>query len=121
MVTYVQKNVEDYGDENFFEMNIMHDGLKIGYVELFVTFDEDGDEKSAYVKSIGIDEAHRNRGYGTEVLKSLAQEHGGIYICPDNADAERLYKRLGEELDYRHVPQELTAEIDEYGVMYYID
>lgn len=121
MVTYVQKKVEDYGNTEFFELDIMQGRQKIGYIELFVAYDEDGDETSAYVKSIEINAAHRNHGYGTEVLKSLAQEHGGIYICPDNADAERLYKRLGEELDYRHVPQELTAEIDEYGVMYYID
>lgn len=121
MVILTQKNVEYYGETKFFEMNIMHDGLRIGYVELFVTFYEDGDEKSAYVKSIEIDETHRNCGYGTEVLKSLALEHEGIYIYPDNEGAKRLYERLGKEVDPAYIPDEIMSEYDESGIMYFID
>lgn len=121
MVTYVQKKVEDYGNTEFFELDIMQGRQKIGYIELFVAYDEDGDEISAYVKSIEINAAHRNHGYGTEVLKRLAQEHYGIYIYPDNRDAERLYQRLGEKVDYSHIPDAWIAEYDESGIMYYID
>lgn len=61
---------------------------KIGYVELYCGYDADGDETYAYVKSIHIDSEFRNFGYGTKVLKTLAQEHGSILLCPDNPDSE---------------------------------
>lgn len=120
MITYVQKSVEDYETAKFFEMNIMRDGEKLGYLELFVFYDEDGDETIAYVKSIELDEVNRNHGYGTAILKALAQEHDGIYLYPSNSDAERLYHKLGEEVDYSRIPDELTSEYDESGIMYYI-
>ena len=96
----------------------IYDGeAEIGYAELFVSYDEDGDEKSAYINSIEIYETYRNKVFGTAALKELATKHNGIYICPDNEDAERLYARIGEETD---APDELEAEMDNWGVMYYI-
>lgn len=123
VIAYTQRSAGncDYSNSKYFELDITKDGEIIGGIGLFVSYDEDGEEDNAFVKDIGIDEEYQNRGYGTEVLKNLAREHGGIYICPDNPDAERLYRRLGEEIDYSHVPKNLTSELDEYGVMYYID
>lgn len=96
----------------------IYDGeTKVGYAELLVSYDEDGDEKSAYINSIEIYEQYRNNGLGTAALKEVAAEHNGIYICPDNEGAERLYARIGEETD---APDELESEIDNWGVMYYI-
>ena len=101
----------------WYNIAIMNDGEQIGYAELFVSYDEDGDEKSAYINSIEIYEQFRNCGHGTAALKTIAAEHDGLYICPDNEDAERLYARIGEECG---APDELEAEMDNWGVMYYI-
>ena len=101
----------------WYNIDILKGETKVGYAELFVSYDEDGDEKSAYINSIEIYETYRNNGLGTKVLKEIAAEHGGIYICPDNEDAERLYARIGEETG---APDELEAEMDNWGVMYYI-
>lgn len=117
MITLITKISEDFESMKMFDISITLDGAKIGYAELFVAYDEDGDETAAYVKSIEIESAHRNHGYGTEVLKMLADAHDGIYICPDNEDAERLYARLGEETS---APDEFESEYDSWGVMYYI-
>lgn len=101
----------------WYNIKIYDDDQEVGYAELFVSYDEDGDEKSAYINSIEIYEQYRNHGFGTAALKEIAAEHGGIYICPDNEDAERLYARIGEETS---APDELEAEMDNWGVMYYI-
>lgn len=102
----------------WFNIKIMKDDEQIGYAELFVSYDEDGDEKSAYINSIEIYEQFRNCGYGSAALKAIAAEHDGLYICPDNEDAERLYARIGEECG---APEELESEMDNWGVMYRID
>lgn len=111
------KLIEDFGEMKMFAVDIMLNGIKIGFAELFISYDEDGEKENAYCKSIEIYKNYRNNGYGTKVLKTLANENGGIYICPDNDDAERLYKRLGEETD---APQEFSSEIDNWGIMYFI-
>ncbi len=103
----------------FSEVSILKDDEKIGYYEVFETYDDDGDLSSAYVKSIGITEENRNKGYGTEVLKMLAEKYGKIYLYPDNDKCEHLYKRLGEVTeDY---PEELQCEVDNSGIMYVIE
>lgn len=102
----------------FTDIKIMLDGEQIGYIEMFENLDEDGDTENTLVKSININEEHRNNGYGTAALKQLASEQGDIYICPDNEDAERLYQRIGEETD---APENLEGEMDEYGAMYIIE
>lgn len=101
----------------WYNIDIYEGETKVGYAELFVSYDEDGDEKSAYINSIEIYEAYRNNGLGTKTLKEIAAEHNGVYICPDNEDAERLYARIGEETS---APDELESEMDNWGVMYYI-
>ena len=119
-VTMTSKLSEDLEPVKFYDLKIMLDDAKIGYVEIYIGYDDDGDETYTFVKTIDIDEEHRNHGYGTQVLKTLADEHDGIYLCPDNDDAERLYARLGDEVDYAHCPDALEGEMDEYGTMYHI-
>ncbi|MGN0995701.1 MAG: GNAT family N-acetyltransferase [Candidatus Ventricola sp.] len=65
------------------------DGQEIGWASLTV------DENSAYCDRIDIDEAHRNQGHGTALLRALSSEFGSIFVAPDNADAQRLYDRIG--------------------------
>ena len=103
----------------FFEVNIMKCNEKIGYYEVFETYDDDGDLSSAYVKSIGIREEYRNRGYGTNVLKQLAEKYGEIYLCPENDQCKHLYDRLGELTE--KYPDEIQCEVDTYGEVYVIE
>lgn len=42
-------------------------------------------------------EEYRNRGIGTAALQALSDEFCGIVVAPDNADALRLYQRIGNE------------------------
>lgn len=117
MMNLILKLSEDFETIKMYDISIMMDGVKIGYAELFIAFDEDGDEDAAYIKSIEIKKDFRNRGYGTATLKQLAEEHNGIYICPDNKDAERLYARLGEETN---APEAFESELDNWDSMYFI-
>jgi len=98
--------------------SIILQGQKIGYVNLGLFYDEDDDVSIAYVKDIKIDEAYRNNGYGTFILKELSDKYNGILICPENSDAERLYNRIGEHVS--SPPGELESEFDEWGSMYLI-
>ena len=108
-------------DEPYYEGyngSINISGKKIGYVNLGLFYDEDGDVSIAYVKDIAIDEDFRNHGYGTYVLQELSDKYNGIYICPENDDSERLYQRLGSSVS--NPPDELESEFDEWGTMYLI-
>lgn len=68
------------------------DGEEIGWASVMV------DDNGAYCERIDIAEGHRNHGYGTELLKTLSDEFGSIYVAPDNEDAQRLYDRLGYDV-----------------------
>lgn len=71
--------------------DITADGMKVGDCSMMV------DENSAYCERIDIDGNHRNKGYGTAALQELSSMYGEIIVAPDNADAQRLYERLGYE------------------------
>ena len=70
-------------------------GRKIGYAGLLV------DENEVYLERIDVEEDERNKGYGTEFLRKIAEKYGEFYTAPDNEDAKRLYERLGTEV-YDH-------------------
>ena len=122
MLEMTRKLTENEENYKFYDIDIMLDGKKIGYAEMFIVteiskYGEDFNEDFSYIKSIEIDEEYRNNGYGTKVLTDLAAEFDGIYICPDNENAKRLYARLGEEVN---APECLECATDEYEVMYHI-
>ena len=71
------------------EYVMLSDGQEIGWASV------QADSASAYCERIDIDEAWRNQGHGTAFLKALSDEHGSIFVAPDNEDAQRLYDRLG--------------------------
>lgn len=56
------------------------------------------DDNTGLIESIDIDEDKQNRGYGTAAIMSLADRVNGCYLAPDNANARRLYERLGREV-----------------------
>jgi len=55
------------------------------------------DDGSALIERIDIEEAFRGRGIGTEAIRMISDDHDRTYIVPDNADAQRLYERIGRE------------------------
>lgn len=54
-----------------------------------------GDTSPVYVERLDVEEAYRGRGVGTKMLKVISAHFGGLIIAADNADADRLYSRLG--------------------------
>jgi len=111
MLKIEKRLTENEDTYKFYDIDIILNGEKIGYAELFII------DEYNYIKSIEIKKEYRSKGYGTKVLTDLAAELNGLYICPDNNDAERLYARLGDETN---APECLESETDEYGTMYYI-
>ena len=74
------------------------------------------DENSTYVERVDIKEEYRNQGFGTAFLKAISAEYGSIFLAPDNADAQRLYERIGCEMNERDYDK-FGCYIDQgYGV-----
>lgn len=77
----------DYGTQEF--IDIASDGVVVG--RMTVLRYESGE---VHIDRIDVDDAYQGRGFGTAALESFR----GAYIVPDNADAARLYARLGSEV-----------------------
>lgn len=71
--------------------DILSDGVPVGGATVM------SDSGYTYCDRIDIGEAFRNRGIGTAALNLLSEKFGGLVVAPDNADAQRLYARLGNE------------------------
>lgn len=82
-------------------IDIMIGDTVVGDMNVITDFSEcDG---YCYVERIDIEPDYRNRGIGTEVLKHLLFDTFGwscrtVVVAPDNADAKRLYERIGSEV-----------------------
>ena len=99
-------------------------GEKIGYLQITKFFegyeehgaddevDDDAELEFVYLSSIHLDEAYRNKGYGTKVLKDLAKHYGSFYLIPENARCRHLCERLGEEVPYYKIPEVLQGNAD---------
>ena len=87
MLTLTREITEDSYTNRIFE--IMESGATVGGCSVMV------DDRFSYCERIDIDEAYRNRGFGTAALRELSELYGGIVVAPDNADAQRLYERIG--------------------------
>ncbi len=72
---------------------------------------------STYVERIDVDDDYQNMGFGTRILKQLADEYGDVYVAPDNEDAKRLYERIGYDKVGSRAYNESYYAVDEgYGV-----
>ena len=103
------------------EMKVFDNEKEVGYLQLFEKYDDEGDCEWRYVSTIEIFEAFRNEGRGTKILRQLAEKYGVVYLCPSDDNNARLYERLGEEVEYRYVPQNLLGCYDNWGKMYCIE
>lgn len=86
----------DSDEYNYYGYDIIVNGQKVGTIEIIDNFNEYNDV--CYIKRIDIEEAYRNQGIGTKVLTDVLREEFHylfVVVAPDNADAQRLYERLG--------------------------
>lgn len=79
---------------------------------------EDG---CGYLERIDVDEGFRGQGIGSAAIREILGDFDGLYCAPDNADAARLYARLGEKIVGEDVdgaaPLECLYYLDQgYGV-----
>ena len=88
------KDIIEEDSYNSYEFEIYADGEKVGAANVMA---EDEDDEHAYVERIDIFAEYQNNGFGTDALRQLSDKWFGVEIAPDNADAQRLYARLGEE------------------------
>ena len=73
-------------------------------------------EDESYLEDITIEEAHRNKGYGTQAIRALAAQYGYIYFAPTDENNKRLYERIaGEEPAYK------DHEVDQGFGVYYLE
>lgn len=86
---------EDTYEVAYYDINL--DGITIGQLDVMVE-----DDQPAYVERIDIDPEYQNKGYGTKVLYTLSNLYDGILVAPDNADAQRLYERIGTLCNYEY-------------------
>lgn len=77
---------------------IFEGGLEVGACSIMM------DDAYAYCERIDIYDGLQGRGYGTEALHELSRMYGGIVVAPDNADAKKLYERLGSEWSGEDAP-----------------
>lgn len=96
----IRLEITDQSDDEMW-INIMLGDQVVGDMNVITDFsDADG---YCYVERIDIEPDYRNRGIGTEVLKHLLFDTFGwscrtVVVAPDNADAKRLYERIGSEV-----------------------
>ena len=87
-----ERRFDDEDDFYYERASVVMDGIEIAYASIVV-----GGSEPAYVERIDVDEAYRGKGVGTWTLRELAKHYDDIIIAADNADANRLYQRLGHE------------------------
>lgn len=92
-ITLVEKLFDEENGWETVEHKIMVDGEQVGTA--YTISHEDEDE--TYLEDITIDEAHRNKGIGTQVIRMLAKKYSYIYFAPTGEDNKRLYERIAEE------------------------
>lgn len=85
--------------------SIQVDGITIGDCTIVV-------DDVAFCERIDIMPQYRNYGYGTATMRLLSEKYDTIVIAPDNEDAARLFRSIGE--DYK---EESAEYLDKgYGV-----
>ena len=74
--------------DTFIEHDIVVDGVNIGTVELCPERNE--------ISRLVIFEPYQNKGYGTEVVKTLVEQgYKSLWVRSDNPRAIHVYKKCG--------------------------
>lgn len=103
---------DQLGNSEEYRHEIYVDGEKVGYAHVIINVEDEDDN---YIDDIVIDENQRNKGYGTQAIKELANEYGFLYFAPCNEDNVRCYERFAELMT------EEVPEVDQGFGVYYLD
>jgi len=92
-INLVERLFDEESGWETYEHTILDGDTEVG--KAYTMSHEDEDE--VYLEDITIDEAHRNKGIGTQVIRMLAKKYSYIYFAPTGEDNKRLYERIAEE------------------------
>ena len=92
-ITMAERLFDIEGDWEAIEHTIISGDTKVGKAYIIT---KEGEDES-YLEDITIEEAHRNKGYGTQTIRALAAQYGYIYFAPTDENNKRLYDRIAEE------------------------
>ena len=101
---HVTLDVTDTYDDQIYA-DILVDGTVVGDLTVITDFYDEYTDVSdcCYVERIDILPEYQNNGIGTEVLThtlfdTFDYKCRTVIVAPDNADAQRLYSRIGNEV-----------------------
>jgi ribosomal protein S18 acetylase RimI-like enzyme len=90
------------------------DGQRIGWIWLALPGAPPRHVETAWVYNVEVDQAHRRRGYGRELMLAAERElvqrgvkHVGLNVFGTNQTAIRLYQKLGYEV----ISQQMTKPL----------
>ena len=96
--------IEYKENELYREIELFHDGIKIGEAEV--------DVNGKMLSRLNIYEPYQGNGYGMEVVRELTEKYGliDLWVNADNARAIHVYEKCGYKIEkptmYRMVRKE---------------
>jgi RimJ/RimL family protein N-acetyltransferase len=80
-------------NELYQEIELFHDGIKIGEAEV--------DVNGKMLSRLNIYEPYQDKGYGTEIVKELTEKYGliDLWVNADNARAIHVYEKCGYKIE----------------------
>ena len=92
-ITLVERLFDTEDGWETIEHTIMVEDTEVGKAYIIT---KDGEDES-YLEDITIEADHRNKGYGTQTIRALAEKYRYIYFAPTDENNKRLYDRIAEE------------------------
>jgi len=85
--------IEYKENELYREIELFHDGVKIGEAEV--------DVNGKMLSRLCIFEPYQGKGYGTEVVRELTEKYGliDLWVNADNARAIHVYEKCGYKIE----------------------
>jgi RimJ/RimL family protein N-acetyltransferase len=85
--------IEYKENELYREIELFHDGIKIGEAEV--------DVNGKMLSRLNIYEPYQGKGYGTEVVRELTEKYGliDLWVNADNARAIHVYEKCGYKIE----------------------
>ena len=85
--------IEYKENELYREIELFHDGVKIGEAEV--------DVNGKMLSRLNIYEPYQGKGYGTEVVRELTEKYGliDLWVNADNARAIHVYEKCGYKIE----------------------
>lgn len=113
--------VEKMGDSEIRSHEILVDEEVAGWVETIVSKEN---EDAVCIDYLQLHEEFRNKGIGTKVIYKVLQEeaeYGFVYLAPTDENNQRLYERLGTDIEESDVSWDEIEDIDQGCGVYIIE